>query len=294
MATIDLSKLPAPAVVETLDYETVLAAMLADLQARDPAFTGLVESDPAYKILEVCAFREVLIRQRVNDGAKACMLAYAVGTDLENLAGLYGVTRLVIDPGNPSAVPPIAPTYETDDRLRQRTLLALDGVSTAGSVSSYRYLALSSSGEVRDVGITSLNPGYVNVAILATSDDGVPDNPLLTTVEAALSAETVRPLCDTVVVQAAQIVPYTVEAELKVYPGVDGQAALVAARAALEAFAAEHFALGHDIVESGIMAALHQPGIQRVQLPDWTDLSCDWSQAARCTGITLTLTGIAL
>ena len=72
---VDLSRLVAPTVVETLDFETIFAAMLADLQARDSAFSALVESDPAYKILEVAAYRELLIRQRVNDAGRAVMLA---------------------------------------------------------------------------------------------------------------------------------------------------------------------------------------------------------------------------
>lgn len=52
---IDLSTVPAPNVVQALNFETILAEMLADLQARDSVFTALVESDPAYKILEVAA-----------------------------------------------------------------------------------------------------------------------------------------------------------------------------------------------------------------------------------------------
>ena len=71
---IDLSTLPAPHVVEPIDYQTILSAMIADLQARDPAFTALVESDPAWKIIEVCAYREMLLRQRVNDAARAVIL----------------------------------------------------------------------------------------------------------------------------------------------------------------------------------------------------------------------------
>ena len=82
---VNLSQLPAPNVVESLDFETILAEMIADLQGRDPTFTALVESDPAYKILEVCAYRELLMRQRVNESAKAIMLAYATGADLDQL-----------------------------------------------------------------------------------------------------------------------------------------------------------------------------------------------------------------
>ena len=33
-SAIDLSQLPAPSVIEALDFETILAEMLADLRAR--------------------------------------------------------------------------------------------------------------------------------------------------------------------------------------------------------------------------------------------------------------------
>ena len=41
---VDLYRLPFPAVVEPLDYETILAAMLAKLRELHPAFNALVES----------------------------------------------------------------------------------------------------------------------------------------------------------------------------------------------------------------------------------------------------------
>ncbi len=59
---VDLSQLRAPGVIEDLNFETILQGMLADLQARDPEFSALVESDPAFKILQVAAFRELLLR----------------------------------------------------------------------------------------------------------------------------------------------------------------------------------------------------------------------------------------
>ncbi len=86
----------------------ILAEMLEDLKKRDPLFTALTESDPGYKILEVAAYRELLIRARINDAAKAVMLAYAGSENLDNLAALFGVTRKVIDPGNSAEIPPIA------------------------------------------------------------------------------------------------------------------------------------------------------------------------------------------
>src|SRR5688572_21280727 len=73
---VDLSRLPAPAVVEQLDFEVIFSAMLADLRARDPQFTAITESDPAYKLLQVCAYREMIVRQRCNEACRAIMLAY--------------------------------------------------------------------------------------------------------------------------------------------------------------------------------------------------------------------------
>lgn len=90
---IDLSTLPAPKVVESLSLDAIVQAMISDLVSRDPTFTALVESDPAYKILEVAAYRELLLRQRVNEAVQAVMLAYAAGSDLDQIGANFGVPR---------------------------------------------------------------------------------------------------------------------------------------------------------------------------------------------------------
>ncbi|MEH6565288.1 MAG: baseplate assembly protein, partial [Halopseudomonas sp.] len=98
---VDLSQLPPPQVVEPLDFETIFARKLAQLIELDPQFDALVESDPAYKILQVSAYDELLLRQRVNEAARAVMLAYAQDADLDQLAANFNVQRLLITPGNP-------------------------------------------------------------------------------------------------------------------------------------------------------------------------------------------------
>ena len=46
-------------------------------------------------LLEVCAYRELLLRNRlVMEAAKHTMLAYATESDLENLAASLGVENL--------------------------------------------------------------------------------------------------------------------------------------------------------------------------------------------------------
>ncbi len=156
---IDLSQLPVPSVIEELDYEVIVAEQLDDLVARYPSYDVPAESDPAYKILEVAAYREMLVRQRVNEAAKAVMLAYARHGDLDNLGALFNVGRLQVDPGDPEAVPPVLPRHETDDDFRRRILLSLQGLSTAGPEGAYIYHALSAEGGVLDASATSPTPG---------------------------------------------------------------------------------------------------------------------------------------
>ncbi len=94
MPTIDLSQLPAPDVVEELDFETILAERKATLISLYPeegqdavARTLALESEPIVKLLQENAYREVIWRQRVNEAARAVMLAYASGSDLDVSAG---------------------------------------------------------------------------------------------------------------------------------------------------------------------------------------------------------------
>ena len=289
---IDLSNLPAPTIVETLDFETILAAMLADLRARDATFDALVESDPAYKILEVAAYREVLIRQRVNDASRAVMLAYATGSDLDQIGALFGVVRLVIVEADPEAVPPVAAVMESDTDFRRRIQLSLEGFSTAGPEGAYVFHALAADGDVLDASATSPNPGEVLVSVLSRTGNGAAGSGLIAAVEEALNADTVRPLTDLVTVQSASIVNFAVTASLYVYPGPDSAVVLAAANAALDAYLESVHRIGKDVTLSGIYAALHQPGVQRVTLSSPSaNVTISNTQAAHCTARTVTIAG---
>lgn len=286
---IDLAKLPSPEVVEQLDYEQILAAMLADLRARDEQFTALVESDPAYKILEVAAYRETLLRARINDASRAVMLAYARGSDLENLAAFFGVERQLVDPGDSEAIPPVSPTYEDDNRLRKRVQLSLEGHSTAGPIGSYVFHSLAASARVKDVDVASPTPGEVIVTVLSDDEQGVPSSELLSAVESTLNAEDVRPLTDHLTVQPAEILTYRIEASLVLYTGPDAAVVQAAARQSVTDYVRRHHLLGNDITLSGLYAALHKEGVQRVNLiSPVTDIVVEPHQAAWCSGIMIT------
>lgn len=294
MNAIDLSQLAPPAVVETLDFEVILAALKADLMSRAPELTAVLdlESEPLVKLLEVVAYRETLLRARVNDAARACMMAYANGADLDQLGGNFSVTRLVITPADPDATPPTVEVMEDDETFRQRIILSLEGYTSAGSIGAYLFHALSASGDVKTAAVTSLTPGTVNVAVLSRTGTGAAPAGTLAAVESALGADEVRPLCDTVVVTSATIVEYAITAALTLYHGTGSAEVTAAAQAAAAAYAAAQHRLGRDVTRSGLFAALHQPGVQNVSLTaPAADLVIDWDEAPWCTAITLTVGG---
>ncbi|OHV11200.1 baseplate J/gp47 family protein [Kushneria phosphatilytica] len=292
---IDLSQLPAPAIVETLDYESILAERKqrlvslydADEQA-DIAAKLELESEPITKLLEENAYREVVLRQRVNEAARAVMLAYAGGDDLTQLAANYNVTKLTVDPGDPDAVPPVPPTLESDTDLRLRAQRAFDGLSVAGPRAAYVFHALSADGRVADATAISPSPCVAIVTVLAQAGTGEANAELLDIVEKALSAEDIRPVGDRLTVQSARIVDYAIDATLYLYPGPEQEPIIAAAQAKAETYVSEQRRLGRDIRLSAIYAALHVEGVQRVELTSPSDdLVIDETQASHCTGITI-------
>jgi len=290
---IDISKLPAPDVVEDISFEQIFQSMLADLQARDESFTAMTESDPAYKILQVAAFREVLIRQRVNEASRAVMLPYAAGADLDNLGALLNVPRLLIDDGDAAAIPPVPPTYESDTDFRRRIQLSPEGFSTAGPEGAYIFHAISADGAVLDTSAISPSPGDVTITVLSRVGNGSASSDLVSAVNTALTRESVRPLTDHVTVQGATIISYSIEATLYFYSGPGNEEVLSQAQAAINTYVADGHRLGVDVTLSGIYAALHRPGVQRVELTSPNaNISVDKTEAAFCTTITLTDGGV--
>ncbi|MCW2362449.1 MULTISPECIES: baseplate J/gp47 family protein [Sphingobium] len=286
-SAIDLSRLPAPAVVEQLSYEAIFGAMTASLLAVMPDFDASLESDPAVKILQIAAYRELLIRQHVNDAARAVMVAYAKGSDLDHLGALFGVPRLELVPADSEADTPAV--MEDDEDFRRRIILAPEAMSVAGPSGAYIAHALSADGDVLDASAASPAPAEVTVYVLSRVGDGTAAPELLAAVTAALSDETVRPVADRVTVQSASIVQYAVQATIKTYAGPDPVVVLAEAQARVEAYVQSHKRLGFDVTRSGLFAALHVAGVQNVVLVEpAADIVIDPSEAAHCTGIALT------
>ena len=266
MTEIDLTSLPAPEVIEPLDYELRKKQVIQSFLAEGYDFTAVLESDPAFRLIETLIYLEMIVRQRVNDAAKSVMLAFAGGGNLDQLAAPFGVKRLLLSPGDPDAFPPIAPVWEEDARFRRRITMAFDGYSTAGSEESYEFHVLSSSALVRDVNVTSPNPGEVVVSVLSVENDGIPDQSLLEIVKNSISGDKNRPLTDSIKVVAAVKKDYAIEAELILYNGPDSKVVKENAIKSIESYVKNHHILGNGITISSIHAALSVPGVHNVLL----------------------------
>ncbi|HGU0888580.1 TPA: baseplate assembly protein [Escherichia coli] len=297
--TIDLSQLPPPVVVEPLDFETLFAqrkaafiAMYPEDEQEEIARTLELESEPITMLLEENCYRELLLRQRVNEAARAVMLAYSTDSDLDNLAVNFNVERLTIQEEDDSVTPPIEAVMESDADLRTRTQQAFEGLSVAGPMAAYEFWGRSADGRVADISAVSPTPACVTISVLSREGDGTASDDLLSVVAAALNDEEVRPVADRVTVQSAEIVPYQIDATLYIYPGPEAEPVRQASEQQLQAYIAAQNRLGRDIRLSAIYAALHVEGVQRVELAQpVADIVLSDYQASHCTKYTITVGG---
>jgi phage-related baseplate assembly protein len=172
---VDLSRLPAPDIIEALDFETILAdaaAQMRDEMAKSGLTFETRDSDPATKLLQVFAYYAQMLRQRINDAARAVMPAYAVKADLDHIAALFGITRLTITPANPATG--ASAVMEDDTDFRRRMVLAPEGYSVAGPEGAYISHTLSADANVLDASATGPQPDDIKALVLGVLADRRP------------------------------------------------------------------------------------------------------------------------
>lgn len=302
---IDLGAIAAPDIVETIDFETILADRKA--KARElfdaagilPDWDPDLESDPIVKLLEEAAYRETVLRQRVNDAARAVMLPTATGTNLDNISARYHVSRQIITPADDAAIPPVPAVKESNTSLRSRTLLAFEALSVAGPEGAYKFHAISAHPLVYDVDVYSPAPGEVVVTVMTITETGIPDQTVLNAVAAALNDEDVRPLTDKVTVQAAASIDYGTVVVLDLYGGPDAEVVRTASNTSLNAFIEGQRRLGEPVTIDGIHKAARVDGVRKATaymadgVTAFDDVAPAHDQFANCTSLTVQVAGDA-
>ncbi|MCK8640488.1 baseplate J/gp47 family protein [Acinetobacter schindleri] len=295
LTAIDLSQLNPPDVVRQIDFETILKEGLEDFYQRmeevQPNFPRYLESDPAMKLAEAFAYREMLIRKESNEQALSVLLAFAKDNDLDHKAAERNLQRRIISPATENS----PEVKESNDSLRKRVQLAPEGQTTAGSEGSYIFHGLNADPRVKDIYPYAPldeenNPtGICNIYVLSTEGAGEASEELLNIVDAALNAKSVRPLTDKPIIYSASILNYSIEAEIFIDEGPDENIILSSCYQAAEEYTQKSHAFNGGVSLSGIYQALHQPGVSRVNLIyPAGNIDTSLGQVAYCTGINIT------
>ncbi len=200
-------------------------------------------------------------------------------------------------------------TPETDAHLRARIQLAPNTFTVAGPSKQYRAIAMGVDPSIVDVLVPLIpaTPGVVDAWVLCGPVTNLPYNPasnggapnpqavasaeLLDEVQDALSAEDVRPLCDTVNTHPVTEIDYAITATVELFSDADPGTVQAAVNQAALLFANNLAArVQRDIVPEDISAAMTVAGVYRVVMssPAYTPLLA--GQWANCAAINLTFT----
>ncbi|HLW69369.1 MAG TPA: baseplate J/gp47 family protein [Candidatus Binataceae bacterium] len=292
---LGVTRLTAQSAVTTLQF--TLAATLP-VSYTVPAGTPVGSSDGQYTFTTDQAMTIAAGQSSGNVAATATATGSGANGYLAGQISIQLNPSVLIASVANTAVSSGGSAPETDDHLRTRIQAAPNEFSVAGPEGAYRFFALGADPAIIDAQVVSPAPGQVTVFVLtgpintqpapAPNNAGIAGGTLLSNVLSALSADSVRPLTDTVNVLPVAEVDYKIAGTLTLYTDADPVATMAAASAAVQAFAvALASRIQRDIVPSQIIEAVSVSGVYEVTLtsPSYTPLSA--GQWANCTSIAL-------
>lgn len=268
---MDISKLPAPQFLE-LDVDVITADIIAEYERLSGKPLYPAQADRL--MVDVIAYREVLIRNEVNEAAKQNLLAFARGVMLDYLGDFFGVERL---------------EGETDEQLHRRIELAPESYATTGSRQAYIFHALSTDAAIIDCEAVRGGSGKIYIYILTA--DGAPSDELIQAVMDNTSSDKKRPLSDTVTVTGGEMLDTSLVVEITPLASANPQLIRATAIDKANSYAERlRKKLGQDIVPSQIISELSGAGVWQVKVisPAQTIIVEPW-QLANFTNITVTL-----
>ncbi len=301
----------------TTEQFTLIAAQVSSTTI--PSGTQIGTSDGAY-IFATSADLTIAAGQTVGTVAVACTTAGSGGNGYQagQVNVLLGTFPLVASVTNLTTTANGSdgetPGVTGDNHYRTRIQAAPNNATTAGPAGQYRSLALDVSSTVVDAQVPTspTTPGTVQVYVLtgpvsqphaSPNSDGIASGSLLSTISAALSAQDVRPTCDTVIVSAVTEVDYVVTGAVTLYANANYSTVSAGITTAAQNLALSLAAnIAQDIILSQWKTALSVVGVYDLTLSVSADIGgtpltptsegnfqlAD-GQWANCTSINLTI-----
>lgn len=291
LSVIAIDQLAPMRVLETIDVEVVLGARMARLVAlwrdRDPPAGAVydvdsLEFDPIKINQEVASYFELMLRDRVNQAARAVTLAFAIGSDLDAIASRY-----------PGGVPRLA--GESDDRYRRRIWLSPNTLAPHGNEEAYVFWALTADPTLRDASaVTVEGTGDITITIVAEGDNPRPSQSQIIAVRAYILDQARKGLTDVIHVAGPIVVETDYSARVWLYPGPDADVLMATLHSAVDALIERQRWLGYDHTLLALSAVLGTNGVQnaKIDLPA-SDLAVDDRGLVKVNSVNLQYAGRA-
>ena len=273
--TIDLTRLPAPIIVEALSFEDLQSGFLARFKAGwdteraiNPALPSwnvdALETDPVVIVSQAWSYLRLLDRERVNAAVLAVLAPTAEGDDLDNVVARTGVQRLVVAPATATT----AAVMESDDRLLTRYLLAFSRPA-AGSAERYLYEAMTAwpamlCGAVIGRAVHGRR-GDVDLVVSGPDGRDATDDEM-ELVRAACASTSVKPEATSLSVMRATRDVYAVAGRLVVPTGPDAEAVRTEAVARIAAAGAARLSIGAEVPRGLLEGAAYGTSVTRCDL----------------------------
>jgi phage-related baseplate assembly protein len=259
----DIERLPALAAVTTLRF-TISQALLVDHPIPNGTRVSTLDGNVVF---ETSAAGVVTAGNTTADIPAVCQqtgsagngfVAGQIATIVDPFPYFASVTNMTTSTGGSEE--------ETDAAYYARMRASEDAYTTAGAAGAYEYHAKSVSTDIVDAKADTTTAGTVDVRILM-KDGQLPGAETIAQVLTALSADTVRPLTDTVTVAAPDTVAYNIDVTYYIPENAAESPAVIEAKvaAAVAAYKAWQSAkMNRDVNPDYLIYLLMQAGAKRL------------------------------
>lgn len=265
--------------IEDFNYEKIFSdtktALIKNIQLHYPQLNELSESDPMMKTLQIAAYRELLIRQKIKDTLKSSLISRASGKNVAQLS------QLILEKDE---------IENKTDREIKTSLLNFWKKTlyyTTGTAVSYKYFTQEVDKEsIRDSRSIKEKPAEIKIYLLLEKG-----HRLTADAEADLLKKTKNYLCDPKIcritdkieVEYASIQSYSLTADIELFPNYRLEAIKPTIEKMLAKITDSRFYLDKALDTKYFFKAFYQQGVKNVSLKivtETTDLNKDTSLPA--------------